>query len=367
MHARLKETQRAADCRASAVFMLSGTGTTTYLLAICVSFREEVFTDSHPKTDCSPSRCIVLALIRSDDIDRRVRLASFEFLTQLRERVGEVMPRDALVAGFTFEGHRVPLMSPQGIFTPARCEMPLSITTVPVVPGKERPYEDEVSEESIQYRYRGTDPNHRDNALLRKAMLNRVPLVYFHGIVPGRYQAEWPVYVVGDDSKALTFTILVDKVVSFGDGSDRFADDRSDARRRYITAVVQKRLHQRTFRQRVIAAYQEHCAICRLRHDKLLEAAHILPDGHPQGMPVVPNGIALCKLHHAAFDCHILGITPDYEVEIRDDVLTERDGPMLLHGLQGFHGAVIHAPKHESKRPNREFLAERYELFRRLA
>ena len=131
-----------------------------------------------------------------------MRIAAFEFLKQLRERLGDVMPRDTLVAGFTFEGHRVPLMSPQGIFTPAVCAMPLSITTVPVVAGQERPYDDEVSEDSIRYRYRGTDPNHRDNALLRKAMLQRVPLVYFHGIVPGRYQADWPAYVVGDDSKA---------------------------------------------------------------------------------------------------------------------------------------------------------------------
>jgi putative restriction endonuclease len=281
--------------------------------------------------------------------------------------MGEVMPRDILVAGFTFEDHRVPLMSPQGIFTPAICRMPLSITTVPIVAGEERPYDDEMLEDSIQYRYRGTDPNHRDNALLRKAMLERVPLVYFHGIVPGRYQAEWPVYVAGDDPRALTFTIRIDNVVTFGTPDDHVADDSSDARRRYITAAVQKRLHQRTFRQRVIAAYQEHCAICRLRHDQLLEAAHILPDSHPQGVPTVPNGIALCKLHHAAFDCHILGVTPDYVVEIRKDVLTERDGPMLLHGLQGFHGATIHIPKSESKRPNREFLAERYELFRKSA
>src|SRR5438105_1892477 len=103
------------------------------------------------------------------------------------------MPRETLVDGFTFEGRRVPLMSPQGIFTPAACSMPLSLTTVPVVAGQDRPYDDEVSDDSIQYRYRGTDPNHRDNALLRKAMLHRVPLVYFHGIVPGRYEAEWPV------------------------------------------------------------------------------------------------------------------------------------------------------------------------------
>jgi len=72
----------------------------------------------------------------------------------------------------------------------------------------------------------------------------------------------------------------------------------------------------------VLRAYQQCCAICRLRHDELLEAAHILPDIHPFGEPVVPNGLALCKLHHAAFDANIIGVTPDLEVTVRLDVAT---------------------------------------------
>ena len=77
----------------------------------------------------------------------------------------------------------------------------------------------------------------------------------------------------------------------------------------------------------MLRAYQQCGAICRLRHDELLEAAHILPDIHPFGEPVVPNGLALCKLHHAAFDANIIGVTPDLEVTVRLDVLQEIDGP----------------------------------------
>jgi len=76
--------------------------------------------------------------------------------------------------------------------------------------------------------------------------------------------------------------------------------------------------------------------------DELLEAAHILPDGHPLGEPVIPNGLALCKPHHAAFDRYLIGVTPDLEVTVRLDVLQEIDGPMLRHGLQGFQGRRIH-------------------------
>lgn len=148
-------------------------------------------------------------------------------------------------------------------------------------------------------------------------------------------------------------------------GATNLDEQGSDGRRRYVTRLVQQRLHQEAFRLLVPATYHAHCAVCRLRHEELLEAAHILPDGHPQGLPVVPNGVALCKLHHAAFDAHILGICPDYQVEIRLDVLEESDGPMLRHGLQGFHGGSIWTPRRPLLKPNREFLEERYALFRR--
>ena len=85
----------------------------------------------------------------------------------------------------------------------------------------------------------------------------------------------------------------------------------------------------------------------------------------PWGSPIIPNGLALCKLHHAAFDAHIIGVTPDLEVTVRLDVLQEIDGPMLQHGLQGFQGRRIHVPRADHLKPNRDFLAERYALFRR--
>jgi putative restriction endonuclease len=97
----------------------------------------------------------------------------------------------------------------------------------------------------------------------------------------------------------------------------------------------------------------------------VLDAAHILPDGHPRGEPVVPNGLALCKLHHAPFDRHFLGVRPDLTVELRPDVLHEPDGPMLKYGLQGFEGARLVVPREPALRPNREFLEERYGMFRK--
>jgi len=132
-----------------------------------------------------------------------------------------------------------------------------------------------------------------------------------------------------------------------------------------VTRLGKQRMLQQEFRQRVLRAYREQCAICRLRHEELLDAAHILPDGHPRGEPVVPNGLALCKLHHAAFDRHVLGVRPDLTVELRPDVLREPDGPMLKYGLQGFQDARLLLPRDPALRPNLEFVEERYGMFRR--
>jgi len=235
-------------------------------------------------------------------------------------------------------------------------------------PSERKPaaYDDQLDDDGVlAYRYRGTNPDHRDNVALRQAMAWQAPLIYFHGLVPGWYEAIWPVYVVGDDPAHLTFTVLAEDRAFAGGQPEMGTPAAVEGRRRYVTTLVQHRLHQHAFRERVLLAYHDRCSICQLRHRELLDAAHILPDRHPRGEPLVANGLALCTLHHAAFDRHVLGVRPDLIVEVRQDVLHEADGPMLRHGLQGFQGARLQVPRRQEQQPNREFLAERYELFRR--
>ena len=259
-------------------------------------------------------------------------------------------------------------MGPQGIFKPAVLpDMPLTITTVPIIEGKPRPYEDEIGYDGLlQYRYRGTDPLHPDNAGLRRAMGRRTPLVYLYGVVPGEYLPVWPVYVVRDDPSRLVFSVAVDLPAEVTHSTLDEVAEADIGRRQYVTRITQQRLHQISFRIRVLRAYGQKCAVCRLRHSELLDAAHILPDGHPKGEPVVRNGLALCKLHHAAFDGYMLAVRPDLLIQIRPDILHEEDGPMLKHGLQGFEGVRILVPRVRSLHPDPEFLAERYDLFRRV-
>jgi putative restriction endonuclease len=168
---------------------------------------------------------------------------------------------------------------------------------------------------------------------------------------------------VHDDPGSLTFTAACEDVESLAPGVTPAAADA--ARRAYVTRMALVRLHQAKFRQTVLTAYATRCTVCRLHHRELLDAAHIVGDTHALGEPVVTNGLALCKIHHAAFDANILGIRPDHVVEIRAEILEERDGPMLRHGLQSLHGAsLMHVPRRPADRPDPERLELRYEEFR---
>lgn len=297
------------------------------------------------------------------EFDADVRVAAFSFLADLQTEYPDALPRKRLEEGFTFRDMRVPLVGPPGIFKPARMEFPLSITTVPIIEGKPRPYEDEWTDDGlIRYRYRGTDPNHRDNVGLRMVMAEQLPLVYFHGVVAGWYVAVYPVYVVGEDPGTLSFSIAADDFLL--DPGEPHTIEEAAPRRRYATRFVRQRLHQAGFRERVLNAYRRMCAICRLRQAELLDAAHILPDTDPRSEPVVPNGLSLCRLHHAAFDRNVVGVRPDLVVEIRRDVLDEVDGPMLVHGLQGFNESRLQVPRKKELRPNTQWLEERFEVFR---
>ena len=289
--------------------------------------------------------------------DAAIRRAVFAWLTEQRE-TGEVLTRTALEE-FSLAGRRIPLVGPQGIWKPAVCELPLSIATI--VKG---PYSDTFDDQAgtLRYAYRGTDPHHRDNVGLRRAMQERVPLVYFHAIEPGAYVAAYPVFVVGDDPVGLMFTMQVDDPGEAFVGAV-YPSSSMDARRAYVTRTIRQRLHQVAFRQRVIRAYQERCALCLLRHQELLDAAHITPDVDPEGAPIVSNGIALCKLHHAAFDRLFFAIRPDYVIEVRGSILRETDGPMLIVGLQQIHDRRIYLPRQVNQRPDPDRLDRRYREF----
>lgn len=134
--------------------------------------------------------------------------------------------------------------------------------------------------------------------------------------------------------------------------------------RRYALRAVKQRLHQASFREAVITAYNGRCALSGLPEPLLLDAAHIISDKDERlGQPIVPNGIPLSKIHHAAFDAHLIGIDPDYRLHVSERLLIQKDGPML-EALKHLDGGTIHLPGRAKDQPDRDRLALRYERFK---
>ena len=290
----------------------------------------------------------------------QLRLDAFAWL-ELKMSAQAWISRDDLLNGFFWRGNRFPLMSYQrGICNPQALNETLSIMS-----SANSKYSDSWEEETgnFVYDYEDTDPNGGSNKKLREAFRNSTPIIYFEALEPGKYVPRFPVYVIGDDFINRKFLVSLSGAKSMAEA----ALPLDEIEREYAERRVLQRVHQPKFRAQVILAYRQQCAICRLQHVELLDAAHILGDRHERGVAAVINGMALCKIHHASFDKNIIGISPDYVVKVNEDVLKEIDGPMLKHGIQAMHDTTLQVPTDKTQQPSKEFLEIRYADFQKLS
>jgi putative restriction endonuclease len=301
-------------------------------------------------------------VVLGSETDQRLRAAAFAFLDSLME-AGTALVTQQELAAFSFEGSPLRLMATQqGIWKPAQLEAALSFRTVFTADPSKAPYADaEGPDGFLRYQWRGVDPQHPDNRALRTAMARQLPLIWFHGVASALYLPIYPVWLAAEEPSAHQFVVSLD-ADALQLRKDLTAGD-PELVRAYAERVVRTRLHQPLFRQRVLVAYQNQCAICRLRHIRLLDAAHIQGDADG-GQPVVTNGIAMCKIHHAAYDVDIFGISPTYRVGVRQDVLREIDGPTLRYTLQEIDGSPIQLPSRRAARPDPELLEVRWNRFK---
>ena len=295
-------------------------------------------------------------------------MAAFDHVRRLSDAHGH-LTRHELAPGFMYEGERIPLVNPQrGIFKPRRMRYLLSIRTVFPRPGGRIWYDDQrqvhrqifEGEETVDYAFMGKDSEAADNQWLKEAWEIQVPVIYFLGVSPGHYQAVIPTYISGWDGFALKSTLTFGNPYQEGLTAPGNATER-----RYALRMVKERLHQATFREAVLYAYGRRCAITGLPETQLLDAAHIIADGDEAlGQPVVPNGLSLSKIHHAAFDAHLIGIDPDYRLHVSDRLLDQEDGPML-QALKQLNGSGLHLPSRSQDYPDRDRLDRRFETFRK--
>ena len=289
-----------------------------------------------------------------------VRRAALRWLEDERARGHEIWSQSEL-ASFTFQGERTPLIDAhRALLVPPGWTGALSMRSVYRAPGAERRHEDGIGPDGLyRYAWRHEGPDHAENRGLRDAMLQHLPMIWFYPVAVGEYLVLDTVYLLDEEREDRRW------VVALGE-DQRLVPVRetTDLERRYTERSTRQRLHHRAFQASVLWAYDERCAVCALHHRPLLEAAHITRSPDAGGAPLTSNGLALCKIHYAAFSAGLLGIRPDMTVHIRADLMREVDGPMLKYGLQEHHDKrLLVLPRAEEDRPDPKRIAVRYELF----
>lgn len=301
--------------------------------------------------------------------DLAFRESVFAWL-RLRQLTQPVFTRDQL-ANFEFQGKQHRLVGTQtGIwrvkeFSPAA----ISILTAYSTSEKRRPYEDEVGDDGmLRYKWRGDNANTADNVWLRTAMERRLPLVWFVGVgfLPNSkaqvFQPTFPVWLIDEEPSRQQFVVAVDEAQRRLDNNA--VADVIEIAKKYNERVVKTRYHQPLFRTAVLYAYEQRCAVCSLPFRELLDAAHIQPDSEG-GAARVSNGLALCKIHHGAFDANLIGISPDYVVHVKESVLATFDGPTLQHAIKEMDQQRLRTIPHaQHDRPSRDLLDARFEVFK---
>ena len=294
------------------------------------------------------------------------RRALAEWVDRAVARFGPTLDLAVLQQGFEFEGQRHPVMHMQkGIYKPRGS--PFALTLKRSIRGT---YPDRFTADgALRYQMERSGPDGADNRAVAESFRHGLPLLFLDQVSRGsrvRFTVFHPVWIVDIDRERREFGVDLERPATLSPGELPLTNlgISKDQVRRYAERHIRIRLHQARFRQSVLEAYAISCAMCRLREPALLDAAHIDPDASEDGEPVVNNGLALCRLHHAAFDACFIGIEPKTcRIHVQPRLLNEQDGPILRHGIQDLEGVELRKPKLAEHHPDRDRLERRWHQF----
>jgi putative restriction endonuclease len=295
--------------------------------------------------------------------ETRIRLDAIHYVRALRDRWVAVPSSE--LQHFTTGGRRVFLKGQQGIFKPAELTDPLSITST-----IDSSYTDNPIEGSrVLYDFLPTSREY-ENVGLKRCTEAELPLIYFLQVKrkPNpEYVIFAPVFVVGWDDQSRRFLIdlseqrpgevpsppaLTRQLTLPAIRTPESPMEIREMSKSYVITTVQRRLHHARFRNAVLRAYRDRCAVCGVRMRPLLDAAYVVPDRDPRPVISVNEGLALCATHHRAFDAHILRYDSDYRVRIDlPERFTAGEGERAM--LLAFEGKKLELPEDEELWPDR--------------
>jgi len=276
--------------------------------------------------------------------ETRIRLDAIHYVRELRERWVAVPSSE--LRRFTTSGRRIVLKGQQGIFKPAELNDPISITST-----IDSPYaRDPIEGSRVLYDFL-PESHEYENEGLKRCAEAELPLIYFLQ-VKRRPNPEYvifaPVFVVGWDDSARRFLVDLSEqkpgeVISPPAVTRQLTlpairtpgspGEIREMSKSYGVTTVQRRLEHVQFRNAVLKAWRDRCAVCGLRVRALLDAARIDSE----------QGIALCATHHRAFDARILRLDADHVVHIDlPDRMTAGEGEKAM--LLSFEGKKLEWP-----------------------
>jgi putative restriction endonuclease len=130
------------------------------------------------------------------------------------------------------------------------------------------------------------------------------------------------------------------------------------ADRQRVVREVSRLTRAADFRQRVLFAYGNRCAITRVQL-RLIDAAHILPVGAARSSDSVTNGLCLSPTYHRAFDAGLIYLDEDFRMQINLSRLAILQAANLAGGLDTFRarlGERIFLPPDPQQRPGADFI-----------
>jgi putative restriction endonuclease len=127
--------------------------------------------------------------------------------------------------------------------------------------------------------------------------------------------------------------------------------------RQRIVVEVSRLTRDAGFKQRVLFAYGNRCAVTRVQL-RLVDAAHILPVGAPGSADDIRNGIALSPTYHRAFDAGLVYLNEQYQMRVNQSQLKVFETLNLAEGSDTFREPLgqIFLPPDPHQRPSADFI-----------
>lgn len=214
---------------------------------------------------------------------------------------------------------------------------------------------------------RGMAIQHRDqpsenivvfNANLLSAYLEQAPVIH------GRQFSEEYLTFPELDTRLIEENELQGSASQIRPRSNRVPKTGVSQERRRVLNTLTRWWRSTTFPRTVTWAYDYRCAACGIALN-LVEAAHIVPITDPKAIEHPSNGLALCPLHHDAYDDGIFGVAEDFKIISNPTKINDLKNRNLEGGLDVFLnitpiGEAIRLPDYEPYRPDPHLL--RYSL-----